>query len=66
MYMRKDFSEAIMKRSEKQSMHIETKAIETEVGSQKKEIFALANTRPEEENLKLILNYIYEIENKNT
>lgn len=66
MYMRKDFSEAIMKRSEKQSMHIETKAIETEVGSQKKEIFALTNTRPEEENLKLILNYIYETENKNT
>ena len=66
MYMRKDFSEPIMKRSEKQSMHIETKAIETEVVSLKKEIFALTNTRPEEENLKLILNYIYETENKNT
>ena len=64
--MRKDLSEAIMKRSEKQSMHIETKAIETEVVSLKKEIFALTNTRPEEENLKLILNYIYETENKNT
>ena len=40
-----------MKRSEQQSMHIKNKAIETEVGTWRKEILALTNTTLEEENL---------------
>ena len=51
LYMTKDLSEAIMKRSEQQSMHIKNKAIETEVGTWRKEILALTNTTLEEENL---------------